>query len=106
MNLEKGKALQLKDQIEYVEGGIANVDLAKREGVKFALLAFDEGQGLSPHTAPGDALIMALEGRAVLTMGDEATEVEAGQQFVFQKGVLHSVQALTKFKMAILLVME
>lgn len=106
MKLEKGVVLHLKDQIDYVEGGIANVDIAKREGTKFALLAFDEGQGLSPHTAPGDALIMALEGRAHVTMGDKEADLEAGDQFVFEKGKLHSVQALGRFKMAILLVIE
>lgn len=106
MNLEKGKVLKLKDQIEYVDGAISNVDLAKREGVKFALLAFDEGQGLTPHTAPGDALIIALEGKARVTMGDVEAVLEEGNQFVFEKGKLHSVQALTKFKMGILLVIE
>ena len=44
MKLEKGVVLSLKDQVEIVEGGIANMDIAKREGMKFALLAFDKGQ--------------------------------------------------------------
>lgn len=106
MKLEKGKVLALKDQVEYVEGGIANVDLAKREGMKFGLLAFDQGQGLTPHSAPGDALVIALEGKARLTMGGVPAEVEAGDQFVFEKNVPHSVEALTPFKMAILMVVE
>lgn len=106
MKLEKGKPISLKDQIEYVEGGIANVDIAKRPGMKFGLLAFDEGQGLTPHSAPGDALVIALEGRAHLTMGDIAVDVEAGDQIVFEKNIPHSVTALTPFKMALLMVVE
>ena len=51
MKLEKGVVLSLKDQVEIVEGGIANMDIAKREGMKFALLAFDKS-GLTPHSAP------------------------------------------------------
>lgn len=105
MNLDYGKILQLKDQIDYVDGSISNVDLAHNAGMKFALLAFDKGQGLTPHTAPGDALIMALEGKARVTMGDVTAELNEGDQFVFQKGVPHSVQALERFKMAILLVL-
>ncbi|MGI6157185.1 MAG: cupin domain-containing protein [Saccharofermentanales bacterium] len=106
MKLEKGKILHLKDQIDYVDGAIANVDIAKNKNLKFALLAFDEGQGLTPHTAPGDALIVALEGRAKVTMGDIEATMEAGDQFVFEKGKSHSVSAISRFKMAILLVID
>ncbi len=106
MKLEKGKVLNLKDQIDYIEGAIANVDLAKRDGMKFGLLAFDEGERLTPHSAPGDALIMALEGKAELTMGDVTVVLEAGEQFVFEKNIPHSVTPIGRFKMAILMVVE
>lgn len=106
MNLEKGKVFELKDLVDYVDGSIANFDVVKKPGMKLMLLSFDEGEGLAPHAAPGDALVMALEGKAKLTMGDKEGIVEAGQQFVFAKNELHSVKALTKFKMALLLVMD
>lgn len=106
MKLEKGKVLQLKDQIDYLEGGITNLDIAKRQGMKFGLLAFDKGQGLTPHSAPGDALIIALEGEAEVTMGGVPSVLRAGDQFVFEKNIPHSVHALTQFKMAILMVVE
>ena len=93
-----------KDQIDIIEGGIANLDIAKREGMKFALLSFDKGQGLTPHSAPGDALVIALEGSARLTMGEVVAEVEAGDQFVFERNIPHGVEALTPFKMALLMV--
>ena len=47
MKLEKGVVLSLKDQVEIIEGGIANMDIAKREN-EVALLAFDKGQGRHP----------------------------------------------------------
>lgn len=106
MKLEKGKILALKDQIEFVEGGIANVDLAKREGMKFGLLALDQGQGLTPHSAPGDALLMALEGKAHITMGEIEADIEAGEQIVLEKNIPHSVLALEPFKMALLMVVD
>lgn len=106
MKLEKGKVLALKDQIDFVEGGISNKDLAKGEGMKFGLLAFDKGQGLTPHSAPGDAMLTALEGRAHVTMGDIEADIEAGESIVLEKNVPHSVLALEPFKMSILMVVD
>lgn len=106
MNLEKGKVFRLADQIEVIDGAIANFDIVNHEGVKFMLLSLDEGQALSPHAAPGDALVIALEGKARVSMDGKYSEIEAGEQFVFQKDLTHSVEALTPFKMALLLVVE
>lgn len=106
-NIELGKVISLKDAIEYVEGGISNLDIASGNGVKFMLMAFDKGQGLNPHSAPGDAMVIALEGSATLQVGDEFHTLKAGQQLVFPKKVVHDVQAKDeRFKMALLLIMD
>ena len=39
----------MKDLISYEEGSIANLDLAHTDNMKFVLMAFDEGTGLTPH---------------------------------------------------------
>lgn len=106
MNLEKGKVFQLKDEIDYMDGAITNFDVISTKGMKFMLMAFDEGEGLPTHAAPGNALVMALEGKAILSMDGKESEIEGGSQFVFQKGLTHSVKAITPFKMALLLVKE
>lgn len=106
LKLPLNQPKELGSLIDFVEGGIANKDLAKRKGMKFGLLAFDKGQGLTPHSAPGDALIVGLEGRAKIGMGDVEAELGAGDFFVFIKNIPHSVLALEPFKMAILMVAE
>lgn len=106
LKVEKDKVINLKDYVDYVEGGISNVDLAKRPGMKFGLLAFDKGQGLTPHSAPGDALVMVLEGRAKLGLPDVSAEVGEGDQFVLPANIPHAVDALTPFKMALLMVSD
>ncbi|MDO5714601.1 MAG: cupin domain-containing protein [Tissierellia bacterium] len=106
MNLEKGKVFQLKDEVEYMDGAITNFDVVNTKGMKFMLMAFDEGEGLPEHAAPGNALVMALEGKAILSMDGKESEIEGGSQFVFEKGLTHSVKAITPFKMALLLVKE
>ena len=54
----------MKDLISYEEGSIANLDIAHADNMKFVLMAFDEGTGLTPHRAPGNAILTALEGKA------------------------------------------
>lgn len=102
-NIDKGKKIKLVDYLDYVDGGIANIDLVSKEGFKLVLVAFDAGEGLKPHKAPGDALVIALEGKAKLFVGDEEVEIESGEQIVFPANVIHNVTAITRFKMMLIL---
>lgn len=102
-NIEKGKKIKLVDYLDYVDGGIANIDLVSKEGVRLVLMAFDAGEGLKPHKAPGDALVLALEGKAKLLVGDKEIEIESGEQIVFPANVIHNVTAITRFKMMLIL---
>ena len=67
------------------------------------VMAFDKGEGLSPHSAPGDALVIPLEGEAILSVGDKSYEIKVGEQLVFPKNIEHSVRAKTKYKMLLIL---
>lgn len=104
--VKAGEVMKLKDLIAYEEGSIANLDIVKNDHMKFVLMAFDEGTGLTPHRAPGNAIIFALEGSA--TIGYEGNDhvLTEGECFRFAKNGLHSVKANGRFKMAILLVIE
>ena len=104
--LEAGKAFALKDVLPYADGRIVNMDLASSPNMKFVLMSFDAGTGLSEHSAPGDALIFALDGEA--TIGYEGAEhvIKAGENFKFAKNGRHWVKANGRFKMALLLVID
>ena len=66
----------------------------------------DEGTGLTPHRAPGNAIVFALEGKATIGYEGKDYELKEGECFRFEKNGLHSVTANGKFKMALLLVLE
>ena len=104
--LKAGAATELKDLISYEEGSIANLDLAHTDNMKFVLMAFDEGTGLTPHRAPGNAILTALEGKAIIGYEGQDYELTADQSFRFDKNGLHSVTAQGRFKMSLLLVLE
>ena len=104
--IKKGNVFQLKDLIPYQKGKIVNMDLVNQPSMKFVVMAFDEGTGLSEHSAPGDAIVFALDGKAVIGYEGKEHPISAGEQFRFAKGSLHSVKADGKFKMALLLVLD
>ena len=104
--LEAGKVLKLADLLPYQEGRIVNMDLINEEKLKFVIMSFDEGTGLSEHSAPGEALIFALDGNGIIGYEGKEHHIKAGENFKFAKNGKHYVKADGKFKMALLLVLE
>lgn len=101
-----GEVFKLADLVPYQEGKIVNMDVVHNEKMKFVVMAFDEGTGLSEHAAPGEALIFALDGEAVIGYEGKDHVIKEGENFHFAKGGLHSVKADKRFKMALLLTLE
>ena len=104
--VKAGEVFKLADLVAYEPGSIVNMDVASNEAMKFVIMAFDEGTGLSPHSAPGDALVFALEGKAVIGYEGQEHPIQAGENFFFAKGGKHSVTANGRFKMALLLTLK
>jgi quercetin dioxygenase-like cupin family protein len=68
------------------------------------LFAFDEGQGLSEHTAPFDALAQVLEGDAEITIAGKPHLVSGGQMLLMPAGQPHALKALKRFKMLLTMI--
>ena len=82
------------------------MDLIHEKNLKFVIMSFDEGTGLSEHAAPGEALVFALDGEAIIGYEGKEHHIRAGETFKFDKAGRHSVKAVGRFKMALLLVLE
>lgn len=104
--LESGKVFQLKDLLPYQEGKIINMDLINDPKLKFVIMSFAEGTGLSEHAAPGEALIFALDGHGIIGYEGKEHSIQAGETFKFAKNGRHYVKADGNFKMALLLTLE
>jgi quercetin dioxygenase-like cupin family protein len=104
--VKAGEVFQLKDLVPYAEGRIVNMDVVHNDKMKFVVMAFDEGTGLSEHAAPGEAIIFALDGEGIIRYEGEDHLIHAGENFHFAKGGLHAVKAEKRFKMALLLTLE
>ena len=104
--IKEGEAFALRDLIPYRKDSIVNIDVLSNSKTKFVVMAFDEGTALSEHAAPGDAIVFALEGKAVIGYEGKDCIIKEGENFHFAKDGKHSVKADGRFKMALLLSLE
>jgi len=105
-NKEKleAKATQLVDLIDYQEGAIVSRTIIDKEAGTVTLFAFDEGQGLSEHTAPYDAMVHVLEGDAKVTVSGKGILVKQGEMTIMPANKPHALSAVTRFKMLLTMV--
>lgn len=98
------KAENLAKSIDYQTGSVVSRTLIKKSTGTVTLFAFDEGEGLSEHTAPFDALVVVIEGETEVTIGGEACQVGAGDSIVMPAGVPHALKATKRFKMLLTMI--
>lgn len=99
-----GEVRELCAMIEYQEGAVVSKTIIKKETGTVTLFAFDEGQGLSEHTAPFDALVYIPEGRVKIRISGKPHELGAGEMLIMPANQPHSLRALTKFKMMLIMI--
>lgn len=104
MNNIIGHAGNLARLVEYQEGSIVSKEIIKRDKGTVTVFAFDEGQGLSEHTAPFDALVYIVDGRAEITIAGEPSEMSAGDIIIMPANKPHSVRSLSRFKMLLVMI--
>ena len=104
--IKAGEVFKLAELVPYAEGKIVNMDVVHNDKMKFVIMAFDEGTGLSEHAAPGEAIIFALDGEGLIAYEGKDHPIKAGENFHFANAGLHSVKAIKKFKMALLLTLQ
>jgi len=94
----------LTELVDYEAGRVVSRTFAQNSSLSITLFAFDKGEGLSTHTAPGDALLQVLDGEAVVSIDGKEMTVQAGQVVVMPANVPHSVTGVVRFKMLLTVV--
>lgn len=90
--------------VEVQPGAVVSREVVSRSAGTVTLFAFDAGQGLSEHTAPYDALVYALEGAVEITIAGTPYTVQAGEMLIMPAHEPHALQALTPFKMLLVMI--
>ena len=94
----------LKDRIEYSKGSIVSQQITVNPSGNLTLFAFDEGQQLSEHTAPFDAIVQILDGRAEIHVGQEVYRVKENEMLIMPANIPHALYASSSFKMLLTMI--
>ena len=99
-----GRVVGLADLLEYQDGAVVSRALIDRETGTVTLFAFDEGEGLSEHTAPFDALVHVLDGEAEVTISGKPFRVKQGEMIIMPADEPHALRAAERFKMLLVMI--
>jgi quercetin dioxygenase-like cupin family protein len=99
-----GQALDLNGLIEFQRGSVVSRTLINKKTGTVTLFAFDQGEGLSEHTAPFDAMVYMLEGEAEVTISGKAIKVTRGDMVVMPANKPHALKAVTAYKMLLIMI--
>jgi quercetin dioxygenase-like cupin family protein len=99
-----GQAQNLGGLIDYAADSVVSKTILDKPVGTITLFAFDAGQKLSEHTAPYDAVVQVLDGRAELTISGEQVSVAAGELVIMPGNVPHAVTAAERFKMLLTMI--
>jgi quercetin dioxygenase-like cupin family protein len=108
MSLEKkslsAQPAKMVELVDYQEGSVVSRTIIDKKAGTVTLFAFDEGQGLSEHTAPYDALICLLEGDTEITISGKTVHVQEGEMVILPARKPHALKATKKFKMLLTMI--
>lgn len=100
----KEQATKLNEMINYQEGSVVSRTLIGKKSGTVTLFAFDAGQGLSEHTAPYDAMVYLLEGKAEITISGKLYHLEEGEMIIMPANDPHALKAEKPFKMMLIMI--
>lgn len=100
----KARAVALSGLVGYQDGAIVSREIVSQKAGTVTVFAFDEGEQLSEHTAPFDAMVIDLDGEADVAIGGRDNRVKPGEMIIMPAGVPHGLKAVTRFKMLLVMI--
>lgn len=98
------QAVKLSSLIDYQEGSVVSRTIIDKKTGTVTLFAFDEGEGLSEHTAPFDALVYLVEGEAEVNIAGKPIVLREGEMIMIPAGKPHTLRAIKRFKMLLIMI--
>lgn len=98
------KAEELSKMVDYQKGSVVSRTLINKKAGTLTVFAFEEGQGLSEHTAPFDAPVYIIDGEAEITISGKSYNVKQGEMIILPVGKPHSLKAIKQFKMLLIMI--
>jgi len=95
---------RLKDIISYQKNTISSNTIINKKTGTITIFAFDKGQSLSTHTAPFDAMVYIIDGKVEITISKKSYILNKGETIIMPANEPHSLKALNKFKMLLIMI--
>ena len=99
----KSEIINLSQSVQYNSGAIVSKIISKNTAGNISLFAFDKGQSLSEHTAPFDAFVYIVDGKAEIRIDGKPFVCNPGEMIIMPANVPHSVHATEQFKMLLIM---
>ena len=101
---EKGKVFPYAESIAYSDNAVVSKHILKKETGNISIFAFDKGEGLSEHTAPFDAVVSIVDGKADVLIDGVSHVLAAGDNIIMPANIPHALHAVEKFKMVLTMI--
>ena len=95
---------RLVDLVAYQGGSVVSRTIIDKKAGTVTLFSFDEGQGLSEHTAPFDALVYLLDGEAEISISSKPFHLRDGDMIIMPANQPHALKAVKRFKMLLTMI--
>ena len=98
------QATKLAGLVDYQEGSVVSRTIIDKKTGTLTLFAFGEGQALSEHTVPFDALVYIIDGESEVTISGNALHLKTGEIVIMPANEPHALKAVKKFKMMLVMI--
>lgn len=103
---EKSKTFDFADSISYADQAVVSKHILKKKSGNISLFAFDQGEGLSEHTTPFDAMVLVVDGKAEIIIDGKSHILESGESIIMPATIPHALKAKEKFKMVLTMIRD
>ncbi len=98
------QSLALESLVSYQEHSVVSKRILNKKAGTLTLFAFGRGEVLSEHTAPYDATVLILDGKATIMIGGKPHKLKKGEMIIMPAGIPHSLKAVERFKMLLIMI--
>ena len=103
---DKGRKFSFINEIQYAENAVVSKQILKKKSGNVSLFAFAKDEGLSEHTAPFDAIVHIVDGKAEITIDGESHVLSTGESLIMPANIPHALMAVEEFKMVLTMIKE
>ncbi|MDD3754157.1 MAG: cupin domain-containing protein [Methanobacterium sp.] len=100
----KSVVIYLEELLDYQEGAVVSREIIRKETGTVTIFAFDKGEGLSEHTAPFDAMVQIIDGKAEIIISGKKYILEKGDMIIMPADEPHALLAIERYKMILTMV--